>query len=49
MFTSTADGRVVRREADGQAVTYASPSSSGGFLNPTLRALVRDLQRPLVA
>jgi hypothetical protein len=38
--TSTGDGRVIRREADGQAVTYASASSSGGFLDPTLRAFV---------
>jgi hypothetical protein len=48
-FSESADGRVVRREADGQAVTYASPSSSGGFLDPGLRSLVRDLTRPLVA
>jgi hypothetical protein len=38
--TSTGDGRVIRREADGQAVTYASASSSGGFLDPALRAFV---------
>jgi hypothetical protein len=37
---STGDGRVIRREADGQAVTYASASSSGGFLDPALRAFV---------
>jgi hypothetical protein len=52
MFASTSatsGGYVVRREADGQAVTYASPSSAGGFLDPGLRSLVRDLQRPLVA
>jgi Ca2+-binding RTX toxin-like protein len=42
-FTTTSDGRVVRREADGQAVTYASPSSTGGFMDPTLRAMVADL------
>jgi hypothetical protein len=48
-FSDSTDGRVVRREADGQAVTYASPSSSGGFLDPGLRSLVRDLQRSLVA
>lgn len=48
-FTSTPDGRVVRREADGQAVTYASPSSSGGFMDPVLRAIVRDHQPALVA
>lgn len=48
-FDTSSDGRVIRREADGQAVTYASPSSGGGFLDPTLRAMVRDLAQPLVA
>jgi hypothetical protein len=49
MFSTSAGGYVVRREADGQAVTYASPSSNGGgFLDPGLRALVRDLQGALV-
>jgi hypothetical protein len=38
---SGTEGRVVRREADGQAVTYASPSS-GPFVDPVLRAIVRD-------
>jgi hypothetical protein len=42
-FTTSSDGRVIRREADGQAVTYASPSSGGGFMDPTLRAMVADL------
>jgi hypothetical protein len=48
--TSTGDGRVIRREADGQAVTYASASSSGGFLDPALRAFVaRNSHRALIA
>lgn len=47
--SGSGDGRVIRREADGQAITYASPSSGGGFLDPTLRSLVRDLTRTLVA
>ena len=48
-FDTNSDGRVIRREADGQAVTYASPSSGGGFMDPTLRAMVADLAQPLVA
>jgi hypothetical protein len=40
-FGST-DSRVVRREADGQAVTLASPSATGPFVDPVLRSIVRD-------
>lgn len=43
------DTRVVRREADGQAITYASPSLSGGqFTTPALNALVKSNRRILV-
>lgn len=35
------DARVVRREADGQAITYASPSLNGGqFSTPELNSIV---------
>lgn len=42
------DALVVRREADNQSITYASPTSSGPFQNPTLRRIVRDHAAPLV-
>ena len=41
-YRTTNTGSVVRREADGQAITYASPSSSGGFLDTVLRSMVKD-------
>jgi hypothetical protein len=43
------DTRVVRREADGQAITYASPSLSGGtFLTPELNSIVKSERKVLV-
>lgn len=43
-------GAVVRREADRQAITYASPtgSSDARFENPTLRNIVRDNKYHLI-
>lgn len=40
---------VVRREADNQSVSFASPSSTGSFRHPLLRRIVRDYSGPLVA
>lgn len=40
---------VVRREADNQSVSFATPSSSGTFRHPLLRRIVRDYAGPLVA
>lgn len=47
--SDSSDALVIRREADNQAVTFASPSSGGSFQNPTLRRIVRDHGTPLVA
>jgi hypothetical protein len=47
--SETIDSRVIRREADNQSVTYANPSSSASFLNPTLRQMVKANAAPLVA
>lgn len=40
---------IVRREADNQSVSFASPSSSGSFRHPLLKRIVRDYAAPLVA
>lgn len=50
-FTTTdlSEGFVIRREADNQSVTFASPSSTGTFTNPILRRVVKDYGSPLLA
>lgn len=47
-FSDTEDANVIRREADRQSVTFASPSSSGSFNNPVLKRIVRDNAAPMV-
>lgn len=46
--TDPDESRVIRREADNQSVSYASPSTTS-FSNPTLRTIVRNHVAPMVA
>jgi hypothetical protein len=48
-YVSAADSRVIRREADHVAVTYASPSNDTDFVTPSLISFVRGHRRPLAA